>query len=132
MRQVKKVSLPVPTEHIEALALKQYLDILVAQKRVSCYSHIVNEFKLGPRFMGLLYNLKLEGWNRGVPDYIIVLPHNEVLWVELKRTKGSTVSTEQKAWIEALNWPGGNSHARACKGFDEARAFIDTYIDLKA
>ena len=44
----------------------------------------------------------------------------------MKRTKGSTTTPEQKAWSEALNDAG--VPAKVCKGFDEAREFVEAWV----
>lgn len=115
-----------PTEHDEAVLLKQYLDNLVMQKKVVCYSHIPQE--TFTKSWGTKMRNKLEGVNKGVPDYIIVLPDEQMIWIELKRTKGGVVSQEQKNWINALKWSDGRSNAKVCKGFDEAKEYIDIFI----
>lgn len=123
------------TEHYEAIALKQYLDILVTQKKVVCYSHIANE-----TFIRSFATRRIhiaEGKHAGVPDYIVVTPHG-ILFIELKRIKGSIVSDKQTAWIKAINNVGnylGNKdsdcdtvHAAVVKGFDEAKKFLDENV----
>ena len=62
---------------------------------------------------------KREGVRSGVPDMMIILP-NKLLFVELKRIKGGTVSPEQKEWIEKLNGIGEQVEAVVCKGCGEA------------
>ena len=63
--------------------------------------------------------LKATGVSAGVPDLFI--PEWK-LWVEMKRTKGGTVSQDQKDWIKYLNDIGHT--AIVCKGFDEAKSCI--------
>jgi len=69
--------------------------------------------------------LKLEGFSAGFPDMVIFLP-NIVLFIEMKRQKGGTVSTVQKEWIKKINKTNA-CHACVCKGFDEAVKIINQY-----
>jgi hypothetical protein len=62
------------------------------------------------------------GVSAGVPDLGVIV-NNRLIFIEMKRIKLSATSTEQKEWIERLN--AANVPARVCKGFDEAKAFID-------
>jgi len=62
---------------------------------------------------------KREGVRSGVPDLLVVLP-KKLLFIELKRVKGGTVSQEQKEWIERLNSIGEQIEAVVCKGCGEA------------
>lgn len=122
--KVKKQKVIVPSEHEEALLLKDYLDVLWRQKKVVCYSHIANE--TFTKSWSTKMKNKQEGVHAGIPDYIIVLPHT-VLFIELKREKGGVVSPEQETWIEALNARVG-IHAKVCKGFDQSKEFIEEFI----
>lgn len=63
--------------------------------------------------------LKAEGLHPGVPDICIPAWH---LYIEMKRTKGGTVSKEQREIMEYLN--GCGYTAVVCKGFEAARDFI--------
>lgn len=61
---------------------------------------------------------KKEGVKKGVPDLVVFLP-NKILFVEMKRQKGSATSLEQKEWCEHLNtYP--YIEAVICKGAVEA------------
>ena len=59
----------------------------------------------------------------GVPDLFAIV-NNQLIAIEMKRTKGSSTSQAQKDWIEKLNACGVK--ARICKGADEAIEFIET------
>lgn len=50
---------------------------------------------------GLCLKWVCPGW-AGVPDRIVLLPGGRVLFVELKRPKGGTLSTRQKWWRRKL------------------------------
>jgi len=66
------------------------------------------------------------GLNPGLPDLLIILP-NLLLFIEMKRIKGGTVSEYQKEWIEELNKINGVK-AIVCKGADDAINKIETLI----
>ena len=85
----------------------------------------------GSRHMLEAVNLKRQGVKRGVPDLCLPVPRHgrHGLYIELKRTKGSTTSKEQKDWIGYLNDAG--YVAVVCKGFDEAKAAILEYLNPK-
>ena len=61
---------------------------------------------------------KKEGIKKGVPDLVVFLP-KIILFVEMKRQKGSSTSQEQKDWsIEINKYPYAKSII--CKGADVA------------
>jgi len=124
-KKALKVRKYIPTEHEECVLLKQWLDLMVNNGKVVLYSHIPHETYTKS------WNQKLKnkqvGVKKGVPDYVIVTK-KLVLFVEMKRTKGGVVGEEQKQWIEAINNASTGINARVCKGFDEAKEFIETAI----
>lgn len=80
--------------------------------------------------------LKAEGMNSGVPDLLIIVPQERskvgmrlMLWIEMKRREGGTVSASQQEWIDAINaLDGGNVGAFVCYGADEAIALLKDLI----
>ena len=74
--------------------------------------------------------LKEQGVVSGFPDLTIWPPldaaKRPILFIEMKRVKGGTVSSEQKEWIEYLTALSGfhRVEVQVCKGFEEARKFI--------
>ena len=72
--------------------------------------------------------LKAEGMEVGVPDLFLPTSRggDHGLFIEMKRTKGSVTSKEQKDWHEHLNSAGYK--AVVCKGFDEAKEVIECYL----
>lgn len=76
--------------------------------------------------------LKAQGVSPGFPDLIIfpVLASGlPILLVELKRQKGGTVSDSQREWIDYINelfCTGYPIQAAVCRGFNEAREFIES------
>lgn len=70
--------------------------------------------------------MKLEGLKKGVPDLFVP---EWCLWIEMKRTKGGTVSKEQKDWINYLQSIG---HAVIIgKGWQDAINQIEAFISAK-
>lgn len=64
--------------------------------------------------------LKAEGVSAGVPDLFVP---EWLLWVEMKRAKGGTVSPEQKDWIAYLESIGHK--VIIGRGFEDARQQIE-------
>lgn len=104
----------------------QYLDVLVMQKKVVCYSHIPQETFTRSRLTK--HKNSAMGVHAGVPDMLIVYPH-AVLFLELKRLKGGKVSEAQKRWVEAINtiWDE-HVYAKVVCGWCEAKEEIDSYF----
>lgn len=113
--------LPVPTEKQEALTLVAYLRLKGLK-----FTHVGNETGHSPEARRRAISLKQQGTSRGFPDYCIIVG-NSLIFIELKRRKGSATSPEQHAWIAALN-EVGNVQAFICKGADEAIAVVEKYL----
>lgn len=102
----------IPTEANEQMALVQWLELK------------------GLKFSSIPNNTYTTSWKQkrknkdtglraGLPDLLICLP-NKLLFCELKREKGGTLSPYQREWIHALNRIGGTVEAIVCFGADEA------------
>jgi hypothetical protein len=70
------------------------------------------------------------GVKKGFPDYVIIIPywwvgkrHNVLLFAEIKRTKGSSTSKEQKEWIHNLK--SCNQLAEIFYGAEELKQYIE-------
>lgn len=63
----------------------------------------------------------VDGVSAGFPDFVIIAKGN-VIFIELKRTKGGTVSPAQKEWIAAFETAGAN--VAVCRGADEAINYV--------
>lgn len=82
--------------------------------------------------------LKAEGMNSGVPDLLIILPPERcklqkwlMIWIEMKRRQGGSVSDAQEQWIEAINNVSGEKGdvgAFVCKGSDEAINLLKDFV----
>lgn len=62
------------------------------------------------------------GVSKGFPD-LVVVANGRIYFIEMKRTKGSRITPEQKDWIKALAMAGGN--AIVCRGAEDAIRFIE-------
>lgn len=80
----------------------------------------------GQRSITTATKLKVEGVSAGVPDLFIPAWG---LWVEMKRTKGGSVSAEQKDWIAYLQ--GCGYTCIVAKGADEAKKTILGFVPIK-
>lgn len=67
--------------------------------------------------------LKAEGVASGVPDLFVPAWR---LWVEMKRTKGGSVSAEQKDWLQYLEGIGHTTIV--CRGCEDAKKQIENLI----
>lgn len=70
----------------------------------------------GARSKATAGRLKAEGVSAGVPDLFIPALR---LWIEMKRTKGGSVSVEQNDWMIYLKSCG--YECIVCKGADDAK-----------
>lgn len=107
---------PIAREDQECYTLVEYLELKGLK-----YSHIHHE--MFTTSLAQRSKAKRLGVKSGVPDYIICLP-DRLLFIEMKREKGGTLSQAQKEWIRALDGIP-NVCAAVCRGFDEARVFIE-------
>lgn len=112
--------LPVLKEAEEA-------NILVAYLRVKGFkfTHIGNETGSSLEARRRAVRMKQQGTSPGTPDYMIIV-NGSLIFIELKRVKGSTTSPEQKSWIEALNQVD-NVGAFIAHGADQAIRIIENY-----
>lgn len=70
-----------------------------------------------------------QGLRPGLPDLLIIIPNLGLLFIEMKRQKGSSTSQHQKDWIHELNKLDG-IQAKVCFGCDEAIEFVSSILDL--
>lgn len=114
---------PVPLEDQEQAALVVWL-----RQRGIRFHATPNG---GHRSKSVAGKLKMQGVSPGFPDITIWpsldCPGCPILHIELKRTRGGTVSDEQHDWLNYLadlSRVGYPIKSAVCKGFDEARQFI--------
>lgn len=112
------MTLPVPTEEIEQAQLVHYLELRGCKFTSipnSTYTKSIQQ-KMKNRRAGL---------RAGFPD-LVIIANGRFFCIEMKRTVGGRVTPEQQAWHDALNAAGIDTYI--CKGFDEARAVVDSYL----
>lgn len=113
-----------PLEDDECKTFVEYLEILKAQGKISAFTHTANETYT--KSWKQKNRNKAMGVRPGIPDYIIVI-QKRLIFIEMKRKRFSTVTKAQKDWIMLLNGCEG-VRAYICKGFDEARRAVDSYL----
>lgn len=96
---------------------------LQREGKIEVYSHIPHETYTNS--WNQKKKNKMKGVRAGVPDYIIVIK-GFVVFIELKRKHGGSVSKEQKEWLNALE--GKTTMATVAHGFDEAKEIIDKIL----
>lgn len=114
----------IPLEHEEQKTLVQYLQL----KKLFYFSVPNGAMLKGTPLQRAkqMVKLKSEGLIVGTSDLIVML-HNKILFIELKRIKGSTTSKDQKAFLEKVNkYP--YAIGKVCKGANEAISFIEENI----
>jgi hypothetical protein len=114
-------------QHI--LTESQEGETLVAYLRVRGvkFSHIPGETGGTPEAKRRAVRVKRQGYSRGTPDYLIALPGVGMLFIELKRVKGSHTSPEQLEWVEVINQCPG-SEAIIAHGAQEAIEHIESLL----
>ena len=108
----------IPTEHEEQRELVRWFRQTWPGVRIFA---IPNGGARSPATAG---RLKAEGVSSGVPD--LCIPAWK-LWIEMKRTKGGSVSPEQKDWIKYLEDVG--YCAKVCKGAEDAKKQIQAFFN---
>lgn len=82
-------------------------------------------------WVGYANTLKKMGMSKGFPDLIVLAKNksqtHEVLFIEMKRIKGSTVQPEQKEWIEKLD--NMDYCVGIAYGCDSAIRILDKYLE---
>lgn len=119
---------PIPTEAQEQKALFEWAEW--AKRRhpeLALMYHIPNEAR---RSYALGKEMKAQGVRSGVPDICLPVPRGGygALYIEMKRRKDSRLSDNQRGWINGLNRAG--NRAVVCKGWEEAKQEIETYLNL--
>jgi Holliday junction resolvase len=112
------MTLPLPTEEVEQRLVVQYLELKGCKYTAIPNSTYTKSWKQKMKN-------KATGLRAGFPD-LVIIASNHFFCIEMKRTKGGTVTPEQKAWHEALR--AANAPTYVCKGFDEAKKIIDHYL----
>lgn len=112
------MSLPPPTEEVEQRQVVQYLELHNCKFTAIPNSTYTKSWKqkMKNRDAGL---------RAGFPD-LVIIANGQFFCIEMKRTVGGQVTKEQGSWHEALTLAGIPVYV--CKGFDEAKKIIDSYL----
>ncbi|CAB4202621.1 VRR-NUC domain containing protein [uncultured Caudovirales phage] len=108
----------IPTEHEEQRELVRWFRQTYKGVRIFA---IPNGGARSPATAG---RLKAEGVSSGVPDLFIPAWK---LWIEMKRTKGGSLSAEQKDWIAYLE--SVRFWCIVGKGADDAKVQIQAFFN---
>ena len=99
----------IPTEHEEQRELVQWI-------RQACGVRVFAIPNGGLRGIAAAGRLKAEGVSPGVPDLFVPA---WLLWIEMKREKGGSVSSEQQSWHDYLRNLG--HHVIVGRGQEDAK-----------
>ena len=128
MRTRKKaIEIPAPLEAQEQKWLLDWVELNTpAHPELKLFYHIPNE---GKRSYRTGREMVAQGLKSGVPDNCLPVARGpyHALYIELKRTKGSKVSDEQKQWIADLTRAG--NRAIICYGWAAAAMEIVKYLN---
>lgn len=116
----------VPTEEQEQITLFNWAAMMEYRYPELRYMyHVPNG---GYRNKAEAGRFKAQGVKSGVPDVVLPVARGGYhgLYVEMKRTEGGRVSTEQREWLEALTAQGYK--AEVAYGWEEAKDVIEKYL----
>lgn len=116
----------IPLEEEEQIALVQWLEALILAGKDITFSAIPNS--TFTKSWAQKHKNTKTGLRAGLPDLFLII-NNKPLFIEMKRIKNSTTSQEQKNWIDSINRTG-LIKAYVCKGFEEARRVVMSYLDI--
>ena len=91
-----KIKQYIPTEQEEQELLVEWLEY----KKIKFSALPLNTYT---EHWSVKNRNKRIGVRSGVPDIMIILPTNKLVFIEMKRTSKSVLSENQKEWIKALN-----------------------------
>ena len=129
MRKNSTLTLPVPTEAEEQIALFEWATLQSGRfPELALLYHVPNG---GSRNKIEAARLRAQGVKSGVPDLCLPVARgaNHGLYIELKRQRGGRISEEQVRWIDGLLKQG--YAAAICKGWQEAASVIIDYLRQK-
>lgn len=117
----------VPDEHDEQVSLIQWA--FLSRKTRPELKGLAAVPNGGLRSKATAGKLKAEGVRAGYLDLQLLVARGGYhgLLIEMKRTKDSTTSPEQKEWIKWHTEQG--FYATVCKGFLAAKRVIEDYLD---
>ena len=112
------------SEHQEQVLLCKYLD----WKKLP-YCAVPNGIFLKDRnsLFQIMNKMKAEGLKKGFPDMVVFLPE-KILFIEMKKKKGGTVSPEQQTWYKIIN-SYDYAASYICNGFEVAKSVIEKELE---
>ncbi|MBK1727652.1 VRR-NUC domain-containing protein [Halorhodospira neutriphila] len=115
-----------PSEHEEQAALFRWAALQQRRRPELALLHAIPNG--GDRHPAVAARLQAEGVRAGVPDLCLPVARGgwHGLYVELKTRRGRP-SRRQRAWLRALRAQG--YRAELCRGWPQARAVIESYLD---
>lgn len=124
---------PIPTEDEEQIALVDWLELVGLR-----FAHIPNSTYT--KHMSVKMKNHRLGVRPGVPDLMVLIPphrskdgEGHLLWIEMKRRKGGTVSKEQREWLTAfMMLESPHIEAVVAKGAKEAQEHVLEYFSIDA
>lgn len=116
----------IPTEHMEQVYLFRWAKAMEAQ-----YPELALMFaipNMGNRHISFAMKMKAEGLKAGVPDIMLPVARGQFhgLFIELKRTKGGSVSATQREWLTELE--AQDYRVAVCRGWEQAKDEIMNYL----
>lgn len=111
------MTLPLPTEENEQAAFVQYLELKGLKFTAIPNSTYTTSIKQKVKNMRT-------GLRPGLPDLLIIV-NNQVIFIEMKRSKGGVISPAQQSWIDALSAAAISVYV--CRGADQAIQVIEDY-----
>lgn len=76
---------------------------------------------------GVKMRNKRMGVRPGIPDLLVAIEGKCLIWVEMKRQRGTYPTEEQRRWIKIFN-SIPNVEARVCNGCQKAIEFIEEIL----
>jgi hypothetical protein len=112
------------SEHCEQVALIDWCHSHTDKRLQLIYAHL-NGIRTT---LGNAIKHKNAGAKKGIPDLFLPVPSGGFhgMYIEMKKEKGGTISSEQKVWISLLKQQG--YEAIVCRGADEAKQAIENYL----
>ena len=111
------------TEEQDQRLLVEWMDLMIGCGKEIKYTHIPNSTytkswnqKRKNTYMGV---------RAGFPDLVLIV-NGRVLFIEMKRVKGSVLSEEQDGWLKALAEAG--QAVFICYGFEHAQKVISNFL----
>lgn len=129
VRPPRPPRLPVPLEHDEQVELFRLIDLYTPRyPELACCFAIPNG---SHKSKAAAAKFKREGLRSGVPDIMCAFGRRGKLglFIEMKRLRGSVVSTEQAAWHSRLE--GEGYRVVVCYGAVEAWDVLSRYVGIK-